>query len=78
MEKKGMRPGGPSGNHSLNSVEESEIRRCDFSGFILEEELMIKGAGQILNEFGCSPDGDGGENAESRCPHWPSGCWAKS
>jgi hypothetical protein len=69
MKRNETRPSEEQGNHLLSDIKEGDIRRCDFSGLILEEELMIKGVGQILDEFGCSPHGDDlGDDAEIEIP----------
>lgn len=68
-EKSGTHPIERPDTHSLSDCEKGEIRRCDFSGLILGEELMLKGVGQILDEFGCGPDGPGtGDDAAIEMP----------
>jgi hypothetical protein len=58
------------GGRGLISVHDFYIKQCDFGGLICQEELILKGVSQILEELGCSTDGteDVGDNAEIDIP----------
>ena len=45
----------------IRRLENMDIEYCNLKELILNEELMLMGVGEVLNEFGCTPGDAEGE-----------------